>query len=107
MADDYTDIFCLGDNLVARAPPEISGRLEVRGVGIVTVPVLGEARIGLIVDLSPLEEIERLPDPATGELAEKSFPILRLDASTPSAAAKLSFVLGELSRTGAMPGNAS
>lgn len=78
-----------GPYLVARAPAAIAGRIEVRGVGIVEVPVLSEVRLALVVDLTPPADIERLPAETTEALLGVALPRLSLDPSAPSAPAKL------------------
>ena len=97
VADDYCEAEAVGNRLVAHAPPTISGKLEVRGFGIVELPHVPSATIGLIVDLVPVAEIERLPDPRTGGAADVidgiRIPRLRLDPSHASAAAKVRLAL--------------
>ncbi len=60
VADDRCDMSVERDRLVARAPRTIAGLLEVRGVGIVTLPHAPRAAIALVVDLSG--RVERLPE---------------------------------------------
>lgn len=107
VADDYSEIFEREGELLVRAPKQIAGRLEVRGLGIVDMPFAREAKLGLVVDLVDVAEIARLPDPVMSDLAGHRFPVLRLDASKPSAPLKLLLVLDRLQETGAMPGRSS
>lgn len=101
VADDYCEAEALNDaagsRLVARPPPAIAGKLEVRGFGIVDVPHVASATIGLIVDLIPDAEIERLPDPGTGGGVDVidgiRIPRLRLDPTHASAVAKVRLAL--------------
>lgn len=58
-----------GDNdaqLIASAPPNIAGLLEVRGVGLVTLPPAAPCPVALILTLARADENdpERLPDGA-------------------------------------------
>lgn len=94
VADDQVEIRRVGDTLRASAPSQIRGKLEVRGIGIVTVPCTEEARVALIVDLVAPREIERMPDAGAAEtLLGVSVPRMALAAFESSAAAKLLLAL--------------
>ena len=60
VADDQTILAPRDGRLIATAPASISGRIEVRGLGIVTVPTAREATVALVVDLRA-HLAERLP----------------------------------------------
>ncbi len=62
VADDRTELFIRNGRLFGRAPKNIAGLLEVRGVGIVKVPQALQARIALAVDLVADEKVQRLPE---------------------------------------------
>lgn len=62
VADDRTDLTLEDGRLIASAPAPISGKLEVRGIGIVTVPSIARSPIGLAVDLVTADQVERLPE---------------------------------------------
>lgn len=96
IADDYTALRPGGGALVMSAPEEIAGRLEVRGLGIVTVPALAAARLSLIVDLTPPDAIERLPPPRCADLGGLSFPVIALAPFQSSAPAKLRLAVASL-----------
>jgi HPr kinase/phosphorylase len=59
VSDDRTELFVERDRLFARAPANLRGLFEVRGVGIVSLPHAARARVALvaILDAAP----ERLP----------------------------------------------
>lgn len=88
VADDYVEIERHGERLVATAPAAIRGRLEVRGMGIVSLEWVAEAEIRLVADLVDATMLSRLPDPIPeAEIAGLRLPLLRLaafDASTPA-----------------------
>jgi serine kinase of HPr protein (carbohydrate metabolism regulator) len=63
VADDYTVIEVRGGRLLATAPESIKGMLEVRGVGILPMPVKSRTVIDMVVDLVAEDLIERLPEP--------------------------------------------
>jgi len=62
-----------GERLFALPPPEIAGMLEVRGVGIATLPA-GEAPLCLVLTLA--DHSDRLPEPHTVAVAASSLPHL-------------------------------
>jgi serine kinase of HPr protein (carbohydrate metabolism regulator) len=90
VSDDQVRIERLGNRLEASAPAAICGKLEVRGLGIVTVPAVPAAEVVLVADLVSPAEIERLPDPAlTVNLLGIDVPAIRLAPFEPSAPIKL------------------
>lgn len=87
IADDRVELRMEQGRLMATAPAALAGLLEVRGVGIMPVPTVPGAEIGLVVDLVPRGEVERLPDVETTPLLDTAVPRLALhpfDASTPA-----------------------
>jgi HPr kinase/phosphorylase len=64
VADDYVYLVpAAGGYVDVVAPAATFGKLEVRGVGIVTVPATLRARLSLVVDLVAAgTPVERLPD---------------------------------------------
>jgi serine kinase of HPr protein (carbohydrate metabolism regulator) len=62
VADDRVLLTRSGDRLKVEAPPAIRGKLEVRGVGIVSVPFAPSAELALVADLVAAGEVERLPE---------------------------------------------
>ena len=60
ISDDYTLIVRVGGALVARTPATIAGRVEVRGLGIVTLPYVEDVPVGLIVRLG--DPVLRMPE---------------------------------------------
>ena len=61
VGDDAVTLELRGDRVHASPPPNIAGRLEIRNVGLVTLPVT-EALVALLVTLD--EAAPRQPDPA-------------------------------------------
>lgn len=97
LADDQVLIVARDQELIVEAPRTIAGRLEVRGLGIVEVPHAGRAVARLVVDLTPGQIIERLPDPAeTRAIAGRELPLMRLDPFAASAPVKIAFRLLQL-----------
>jgi HPr kinase/phosphorylase len=95
ISDDQTRLQRRGGEILASAPARIKGLLEVRGLGIITVPTIDEAPVALIVDLLPVDQIERMPAPEDQrtELLGITLPRLALDPLMPSAASRIRRVL--------------
>lgn len=84
VSDDYTSVWASGGRLYAAAPAAIAGRIEARGVGIVSVRTRLTARIVLAVACLP-EAVERLPEPQSRRFAGVDLPLLALDPRPASA----------------------
>ena len=96
VADDYVTVTRTGDRLIAEAPATIRGKLEVRGLGIVTVPCQDSAELVLVADLVAPEQIERFPDPTPEvELGGVKLPLLHIAPFEASAPVKLLLALAE------------
>ncbi|MDA7948659.1 MAG: HPr kinase/phosphatase C-terminal domain-containing protein [Hyphomicrobiaceae bacterium] len=95
VSDDQVLISRNGDELHARAPDAIAGKLEVRGVGIVNVDHLDGVRLSLIANMTRAGDVPRLPpEPARQEqLLGVSVPVLNLNPVEPSCPVKLKLAL--------------
>lgn len=58
VADDQTLLEARGGRLIARPHPQLAGRIEMRGLGLLSVPFEPQAVVGLVVDRT---EYSRLP----------------------------------------------
>ncbi len=96
VADDRTDLTLSSGRVFASAPGELSGLIEVRGVGIVSMAALEKTPLALAVDLIGGDDVERIPDPASVDILGLSVPLLRLAPFEASAAAKVRAALKEL-----------
>ena len=95
VSDDQTIVRREGDRLVASAPPNIAGKLEIRGVGIVDMETAKDVPVALVVQLT--SEIERLPDERRERpILGVNLPLVSVDALTASAASKVSLALDRL-----------
>lgn len=63
IADDRVHLSACAGRLVAAGVGALAGRLELRGLGIVTVEYERSAVIRLVADLVEEELLERLPEP--------------------------------------------
>jgi hypothetical protein len=93
VADDCVILSRRGGEVVAMAPERIAGRMEVRGLGIVRMPVSGPSPVRLVVDLVPPEAVERLPKAAETMLLGVAIPLMNLAPFETSAPAKLRLAL--------------
>lgn len=95
VADDYTEVECEGDRLIAHAPATIAGMLEVRGIGILRVKPVSPAVLVACVDLVAGRSVERMPEDQTVAIGDtgRHLPLFRLAAFEASAAAKVRMVV--------------
>jgi serine kinase of HPr protein (carbohydrate metabolism regulator) len=98
VADDRTILFTVKDALHARAPTSIAGLLEIRGVGIVELPVRARVKIALVVRLG--REGTRLPEPIFYRILKTRTPEITLDARFASTPARIRAALAAFSRGG-------
>lgn len=89
VADDRVDITRGNGRVYASPPAALAGLMELRGVGILRVPAVARARVGLVIDLVRPAEVPRLPERQTVDLDGIPVPALMLAPCAPSAAAKV------------------
>jgi serine kinase of HPr protein (carbohydrate metabolism regulator) len=94
VSDDQTIVRRERERLLASAPPQIAGKLEVRGIGIVDVDNVGDVPVALIVEL--MSDMERLPDDRDRTLLGVPVPLVTIDAITASAPSKVALALDRL-----------
>jgi serine kinase of HPr protein (carbohydrate metabolism regulator) len=95
VSDDRTLVRKDGERLIASAPPNIAGKLEIRGIGIVDMDTLDNVPVALLVELT--SEIQRLPDenrerPVLGV----RIPLISIDAMSASAPSKVALALDRM-----------
>lgn len=96
VADDQTMLFVEDGRLMAQAPAEIAGRMEVRGVGIVNAGSGVSAPVTLLVDMVDSHEVPRLPTFDPVELLGHKVPRIHLSPFELSATAKVPLALKAL-----------
>ena len=89
VADDQVQIEAASGALLASPPPNLPRALEVRGLGLVRVPMAPRVLLALAIDLDPNGVMERLPEPERWHAAGLTLPLVRMSAFTASAAAKV------------------
>lgn len=95
VSDDRTVVRRSGGRLIASAPPQIAGKLEVRGIGIVEMEAAGDIPVALVVELT--SDMQRLPDDSRELLIlGVSLPVVSVDAMTASAPSKVALALDRL-----------
>lgn len=94
VADDQVDLSAEAGGLVARVPETIAGLIEVRGLGIRSLPHRPAMPLRLVVDLVPGRQVERLPEPRFETLEGVAVARLSLDPFELSAPVKLLLALG-------------
>jgi serine kinase of HPr protein (carbohydrate metabolism regulator) len=95
VSDDQTLVRREGERLLASAPSNIAGKIEVRGIGIIEVETVSDVPVALLVELT--SDIQRLPDDARARpILGIALPLVSIDAMTASAAAKVALALDRL-----------
>lgn len=95
VSDDQTIVKRQGEQLIAIPPPQLAGKLEIRGIGIVDVDHQSDVPVALIVELT--SDIQRLPDDSRERrILGVLIPVVSIDAMTASAPSKVAFALDRL-----------
>ena len=94
VADDQVELTRTYDGIDVSAPPAIAGKLEVRGLGVLEMPYRASARLALVIDLVPPDEVPRYPlEEVTTIFLGRAVPTLRLAPFEASSPAKLALAL--------------
>ena len=95
VSDDYTLVRRVEGRLLATAPETITGKIEVRGVGILEFPVERDVPVALIVDLDL--DVTRLPTMSEERpIAGVAIPVIGLSALEASAPIKVEAALRQI-----------
>ncbi len=102
IADDLVELTRSGVRVMAAfpgdAPPDLKGRIEARGLGIVAVPAANApVPLALVIEATAPEDVDRLPKDELSQWLDVDIPTLRLalhEASTPT---KVRLALGAIS----------
>lgn len=89
VGDDQIQLVEQAGMLMAAAVPQLSGVLELRGIGLVRVnDIIPKHVLHLAIELTP-DATERLPAPQTKEFLGRQLPFLRLAPLPQTSAASL------------------
>ena len=92
VSDDYTMVRRVEGQLLARAPENIEGKIEVRGVGVLEFKTTSNVPVCLMVDLD--RDVERLPpERETITIAGVEVPVIAANALEASAPVKVEAAL--------------
>jgi serine kinase of HPr protein (carbohydrate metabolism regulator) len=91
VSDDRTDLYAERGRLFGRAPKAIKGLMEVRGLGVVTLPSAAKARIALAVLLEApkarLPELDYFESPFRLSVAVPLIRLAPFEAAAPEKVA--------------------
>ena len=95
VADDQILLKDISGEVVVAPPPTLAGCIEVRGIGILTLPYRKTARLRLIIDLTE-GPIARLPEISHEVLIDHTIPKFSLKPFEISTTAKIRYCLSAL-----------
>lgn len=98
ISDDISICRKNSNNIYLYCPPEIKGLLEVREVGIITVPFVERIRLRLVVNLKSNNN-ERFPKDSSFRILGIKIPIINIEGKNSSAVAKIKVKLNEIRET--------
>ena len=93
IADDRVCLRRGSRGIVASAPDNIYGVIEVRGLGLMSIPATKFSLVKLVVDLVDARDVPRLPLRQTTVLEGAELPLVNLHAFEISAPAKIELAL--------------
>ena len=93
VADDRVTLKNQGKSLIASAPKELAGLIEVRDIGILKMKFQTECFVSLIVNLTKFRSVNRLPMPKFTKINNITIPVLKLFPFDPSTTCKLQIAL--------------
>lgn len=98
VADDQVELYEENRQIWGQPPKALKGLLEVRHLGIQTVPFLDKCPISLVIQLQNYQEIERYPDNSLEYeiLEDVNLPMVQIDPFEASAMNKLDLIFSQL-----------
>ena len=101
ISDDQVELTERRRGIYVSAPKQMRGYMEIRGLGITSLPVLGGTFVFLIVDLVSHDAVPRLPLPAYKTVLGQKIPVIYLNAFEISTPIKIELAADDISRIGA------
>ena len=98
ISDDISICRKNSNNIYLYCPPEIKGLLEVREIGIITVPFVERIKLRLVVNLKSNNNERSTKDNYITILGIK-IPIINIEGKNSSAVAKIKVKLNEIRET--------
>ena len=95
ISDDITICKKRINGIFLYSPKETKGLLEVREIGIITVPFIENVKLSLLVELID-KEGERMPEKEKKILLGVKIPKIQIFGKNPSSVAKVKFKLNEV-----------
>ena len=98
ISDDISICRKNSNNIYLYCPPEIKGLLEVREIGIITVPFVERIKLRLVVNLKS-NNYKRFPKDSSFRILGIKIPIINIEGKNSSAVAKIKVKLNEIRET--------
>ena len=95
ISDDITICKKKTNGIFLLSPKETKGLIEVREIGIITVPFIENVKLSLLVELLDKER-ERMPEKEKKILLGVKIPKIQIFGKNPSSVAKVKFKLNEV-----------
>ena len=104
IADDVVELKRVGSQLLLSFPPEgpadLKGKMEVKGLGIMSVPAAPqEVPLSLVVQATAREKVALIPESLESEWLDLAVATIGIDLLEPSAPAKVRLALAKLARS--------
>jgi HPr kinase/phosphorylase len=104
IADDLVELTRAGERLLLSFPPEgpadLKGKMEIKGLGIMSVPVAPPAApLALVVRSTSPEDIALIPESLESEWLGLPVTTIGIHLLEPSAPAKVRLALAKLTRS--------
>ena len=91
VGDDQVYLNITDKGLEATVPESISGKLELRGYGVVDWPHQNSARISAVIQLTDDAEVERHPDEKSRVIMGQKLPLIEVPVRHEQAAVRIVF----------------
>lgn len=99
IADDQVILNNEENKMMASCPPQLTGLMEIKAIGIVEMNHKVETTVGLVIDL--VDNEEAVPEPEVAEILGIHLPLLRLNpfylASTQKVRLAVNLIRGKTS----------